>query len=240
MTIETDLHVHSIHSTCGFHTLLELVSIIGKLKNIRAFALTDHGPVHDTPRSHFSVMLRRMPKFIEDIRVFKGIESTILSEDGIIDLPEFSFGKPYEIVLAGLHNYGIFERPQGREVNTRAVINTLRRNPKVKVITHPFFRDFPLDLDAVTDVALETGTALEINNSYLLNRKADTDALDNLLEHAGEKGTLLCIDSDGHMFNEVCRFDMALDFLKRHGGAENFTIVNRTLNSTLEFLGIEC
>lgn len=238
MIIETDLHVHSIRSTCGFHTLLELVSIVRSLGTVKAFALTDHGPVHDTPRSHFSVMLRRMPPIVEGIRVFKGIEATILSEDGDIDLPKFSFGAPYEIILAGLHNYGMFDKPTSRETNTRSVINTLRRNPGVKVITHPFYRDFPLDLDAVTDVALETGAALEINNAYLLNNKADTEALECLLEHAAAKGNPLSVDSDGHLFNEVSRFDLAMEYIERYG-AEKFRIVNNTLESTLEFLGLE-
>jgi len=237
--IACDLHVHSIRSTCGFHTLLELVSIIGKRDGVRGFALTDHGPVHDTPRSHFSVMLKRMPSHIETLRVFKGIEATILSEDGTIDLPSFSFGKPYEIVLAGLHNYGVFASSTGSKANTRAVVNTLRRNPEVKIITHPFWREFSLDLDEVTDTALETGAALEINNSYLLNKKADLDSLDNLLDHSRGKGNPLSINSDGHMFNEVARFDLALDILERHGGPDAFNIVNRTMESTLTFLGIE-
>ena len=237
--IECDLHVHSIRSTCGFHTLLELVSIIGRQDGVKGFALTDHGPVHDTPRSHFSVMLRRMPKIIDGLRVFKGIEATILTEDGRIDLPSFVFGKPYEIVLAGLHNFGEFEHSPDSKRNTRAVVNTLRKNPEVKIITHPFYKDFPLDPDVITDAACETGAALEVNNSYLLTGKSDMDSLDRILAFAREKGTKISIDSDGHMFNEIARFNLALDVIDQHGGPGAFDIVNRTLESTLAFLGLE-
>ncbi len=237
MNIACDLHVHSIRSTCGFHSFLEVVSIV-KNRGLAGFALTDHGPVHDTPRPHFSVLLTRMPKIVEGLRVFKGIEATILSEDGVIDKPEFVHGTPYECVLAGLHHYGEFEQSRGIKANTEAVVNAIRKNPEVKVISHPFFKSFPLDLDHVTDVACEHGVALEVNNSYLLTGKADTGALRELLGHAEEKGTLLSVDSDGHIFHEIAYFEQAVDFLKDYDHGK-LRIVNRTLESTLEFLGLE-
>ena len=49
---------------------------------------------------------------------------------------------------------------------------------------------------------------------------------------------MLCVNSDGHVFSEMGIFDHALDFMKPYG-LENFNIVNRTLESTLEFLGLE-
>jgi len=234
--IACDLHIHSIRSTCGFHTLLEIVSIV-RSRGLKAFALTDHSPEHETPRAHFSVMLRRMPPVVDWIRVFKGIEATILSEEGDLGIPRFE-GAPFEVILAGLHDYGEFSGGSSREKNTAAVINALRKNPDIKVLTHPFYRNFPLDLDAITDVALETDTALEVNNSYLLTGKADTDALAHMLDHAGEKGTMLCINSDGHMFNEIGIFDHALDVLESRG-IDTYNIVNRTMESTLAFLGLE-
>jgi len=234
--IECDLHVHSLGSTCGYHTLLEIVAIMRE-KGLETFALTDHSPIHNTPKAHFSVLLKRMPPVIKGVRVLKGIESAILNPDGDIDLPVFD-SSPYEVILAGLHPIGEFLKSMGKEKNTRAVINAMRNNPSIKVLTHPYYKAYPVDLDAVTDVALETGTALEINNSYLLTDKADTDALGLMLELAREKGNLVCVNSDGHIFNEMAEFDLALEFMKQHG-LENFTIVNRTRESTLKFLGLE-
>ncbi|MBT4482323.1 MAG: PHP domain-containing protein [Candidatus Latescibacteria bacterium] len=235
--IECDLHVHSLRSTCGFHTLLEIVSIIQK-KGLKAFALTDHSPVHQTPRSYFSVMLKRMPPVIDGVRVFKGIEATILDDTGDLDLPEFDETFSYEIILAALHKSGHFEYNINKEKNTRAVITALKKHPKIHVVTHPFYKVFPLDLDALTDTALETNTAIEINNSYILTNKANIEALEQLLELAGKKGNMLSVNSDGHMFNEIGKFDLALEFIIRYG-IENYNIVNRTLESTLEFLGLE-
>ena len=64
-----DLHIHSIRSMCGFHTLLEIVTIM-RAKKRKAFALTDHGPALETPQAHFSVLTKRMPPVIDGIRVF--------------------------------------------------------------------------------------------------------------------------------------------------------------------------
>ena len=42
---------------------------------------------------------------------------------------------------------------------------------------------------------------------------------------------------DGHVFSEIGEFGCALGFMEPFG-LDNFTIVNRTLESTLEFLGL--
>ena len=231
-----DLHVHSIRSSCGFHTLLEIIAIM-KGKKQTACALTDHGPKLATPPSHFSVMLRRLPPVINGIRLLKGIEASILNVDGEIDLPVFE-GYPFEIILAGLHNHDIFEDSLGIEENTRAVVNAIKRNPSIKVLTHPYFKTLPLDLDVVTDAALENGIALEINNSYILNGKADMESMAYMVGLCKKKDVMLAVNSDGHVFSEMAEYGLAMEFLKPYG-IENFTIVNRTFESTLEFLGLE-
>ena len=234
--IDCDLHIHSIRSTCGVHTLLEIVSIM-RGKGRKGFALTDHGPELGTPRNFFSVMLRRMPPVIDGIRVFKGVESSVMDTDGRLDIALFQ-GASYEIILAGLHPHGDFTVSRGIAENTRALVNAMRKNPEIKGITHPNYADLPLDLDILTDAAAETGTALEINNSHLRNGKANRETIPRLLELVIEKDVALMINSDGHMFNEMGEYEQALEFLEPYG-AGRFRIVNRTLESTLEFLGLE-
>ena len=41
--LEADLHVHSLFSACGLHTLLELLEH-GHAIGLKAMAVTDHGP----------------------------------------------------------------------------------------------------------------------------------------------------------------------------------------------------
>ena len=231
-----DLHVHSIRSTCGFHTLLEIIAVM-KDKKQSAFALTDHGPILGTPRPHFSVMLRRLPTVINGVRVFKGIEASILNVEGDIDLPVIE-GHDYEIILAGLHNHDIFAGTPGMEENTRAAVNAMKRNPSIKVLTHPYFASLPLDLEAVTDAAVENGIALEINNSYILNGKADMEGMSCMVELCKRKGAMLAVNSDGHVFSEMAEYGFAVEFLKAYG-LDNLNIVNRSLESTLKFLELD-
>ena len=146
---------------------------------------------------------------------------------------------PYEIVLAGLHSHDLFYSSQGKENNTRALINAMKRHPEIKIITHPCFSPLPVDIDALTDVALETGTALEVNNSRLNVGRVETDRLSIMIELAAEKGTLLAVNSDGHVFSEMGNFTASLDFLEPFG-MNNLNIVNRTLEKTLSFLGLDC
>ena len=234
--IECDLHVHSIRSTCGFHTLLEIVSIM-RGKGAAAFALTDHGPVLGTPRSHFSVLLRRLPAVVEGVRVFKGIEASVLSVEGTLDLPVFE-GAPYEIIIAGLHPHDEFAEGRSRAEHTRALENAVRRFPAIRGITHPTYAAYPLDLDRITDFAAEKNVALELNNSHIRNGKTDMDETARLLELARAKGAPLMVNSDGHVFSEMAEYERALALLEPHG-LDSFRIVNRTLESTLAFLGLE-
>lgn len=233
--IECDMHVHSLRSTCGFHTLLEIVSIMGG-KGMRAFALTDHGPTLGTPRSHFSVMLRRLPGIVGGIRVFKGIEASVLTVDGELDLPEYE-GFPYEVILAGLHPHADFAESRGIAENTRALVNAMRRYPALRCITHPNYASFPVDLDMLTDAAAEHNVALEVNNSHIRNKKARNESIPDMLERMLAKNVPLMVNSDGHVFNEMGEFESALAFLEPFG-IDRFRLVNRTVEGTLAFLGL--
>lgn len=233
---ECDLHVHSIRSACGFHTLLEIVGIM-KAKGLRGFALTDHGPALNTPRSHFSVLLRRLPAEIDGVRVFKGIEASVMTEEGDLDLPEFA-GVSYEVIVAGLHQHDAFKEDRGIRANTAALVRAMRKNPGISIISHPYYAALPVDLDELTDAACEAGVALEINNSHILIDKADTSRLARMLELAREKGTPLTVDSDGHVLSEMGDFTEAERVMTPYGAAD-LNIVNRTMESTLVFLGLE-
>lgn len=230
-----DLHVHSIRSTCGFHTILEIAEIMRE-KQRPAFALTDHGPSLGTPRSHFSVLLRRMPRMINGVRLFAGIEASIMDTEGTIDIPRYP-DHPYDIVLAGLHQHHSFETSPGIRANTRAIVAALRANPDVRLISHPYDTALPVDIDEVTDVAAETKTAIEINDTHIRYGKADPGQLTRTVEMAVAKDVRLAVTSDGHVFSEMGSFDHALSFLAQFPVDERL-IVNRSLASTLDFLGI--
>ena len=49
---------------------------------------------------------------------------------------------------------------------------------------------------------------------------------------------MLTVNSDGHVFTEMGNFTASLDFLEPFG-MNNLNIVNRTLEETLSFLGLD-
>ena len=59
-----------------------------------------------------------------------------------------------------------------------------------------------------------------------------------MMELCAEKGVMLTVDSDGHMFNEIGAFDAALAALEPYGIPPE-QVMNRTMESTLAFLGLE-
>jgi putative hydrolase len=203
---------------------------------MKGFALTDHSPSLGTPPAHFSVLLRRVPSYIDGIRVFKGIEASIMSTSGDMDIPEIA-GHPYEIVIAGLHPHDYFEQSRGEAENTEAMANAMRNHPYLKMITHPYVASHPVNIDEITDVACETNTALEVNNSHLLTGKTDEDRLNRMLELAKEKGTRIAVNSDGHVYNEMGGTALAANAI-RANDANTFNIVNETYESTCSFLGL--
>ena len=90
--IRNDLHVHSIRSRCGQHTLLEIAEIAAR-KKMRMVNICDHGSASGGEMS-FGVPTdkRRCPRDVPCaggavVSVLIGIEVNILGVDGSSDFP---------------------------------------------------------------------------------------------------------------------------------------------------------
>ena len=210
--IKVDLHVHSIRSYCGEHTILELVHAARSL-GMTAFALTDHGTALGTLLPHFSVFCCRMPDMIDGIRVLKGIEANVMDMKGGTDIPE-KFREYFEVVALGIHSVGKFTESRGIRENTDALICALERNPDITIISHPALINYPVDIDALADCALEHGAALEISNSNQLNGKDDPAQIRRILELAEEGRVSISFNSDAHVISELGRDDHIEELLK--------------------------
>ncbi len=178
--------------------------------------------------------LRFVPPYLNSVRVLRGVEANITGI-GEIDLPPERLAK-LDLVLAGFHDDCGFDE-QGEDANTEAVL-ALMENPLVHIITHPGNPRYPLDYEAVVEKAAETGTALEVNNSsFSISRKGSAGNCLTFCRLAARLGAPLAIGSDAHIAAGVGHFGDALKALEEAGvGYEQ--IVNRTLESTLEFLGL--
>jgi putative hydrolase len=212
--ISNDLHVHSIQSLCGLHTLLEIVEIAAG-KGMRLVNISDHGSAAGK-KMNFGVLTdkRRRPEKISSsggkiISVLAGIEANILDIDGNSDFPREMVGK-FDLVSAGFHH------PIGKSAddNTTALENYMAQYP-LDILTHPCIATFPQNLERVVALSLEYGFAMEVNNTNLRVEKTNVTQLEQLIHLARESGAILVENSDGHSFFEIGENDRVEALLKR-------------------------
>ena len=126
------------------------------------------------------------------MRVLSSAEVNIM-KDGSLDIASNVLDK-LDIVGAAIHSH--FSLPI--EVQTERLVKAAR-NPSVDILFHPTGRlinkreGYPVDIEKVIDVALDTRTALEIDAHY-----DRLDLKDEYARMAVQKGVKLTIDSDAH------------------------------------------
>ena len=234
--IRNDLHVHSVQSVCGLHTLLEIVEIAAK-KGMRLVNISDHGSATGK-KMNFWVLAdkRRCPREISSsqgktISVLAGIETNILDIDGNSDFPQ-GLIKEFDLVSAGIHH------PIGKKTadeNAKALENYLSQYP-LDILTHPCNAKYPQNLEKVVALSLEYGFALEVNNTKLRLGTTDVKQLRKMITLAREIGAILVENSDGHSFFTIGENESIEEFLneQRIDGDEIF--INRDDRKLDEFL----
>ena len=232
---EVDLHVHTIASGHAFSTIEENARAAAE-RGLKGIGMTDHGPsMPGAPHLYHFMVLGFIPDTLCGVRIFRGIEAN-LQNDGRIDLDD-SYLHTLDVVLAGFHADCGYTGTT-REDHTRTMMLAME-NPLVHIISHPGNPEFPIDYYAVVRQAVATGTALEINSSSF--RRARRGSAPNCMEIArlcAEQGALVSIGSDAHIAQGVGEFSDSLQAL-RQVGIDPEQIVNRTLESTLAFLGLD-
>ena len=230
---QVDLHVHSVASGHAFSTIEEITRAAAA-KGVTGVGMSDHGPAMPAaPHRYHFMGLRFLPEFLNGVRVFKGVEANIL-DGGKVDL-EDEYLHCLDVVLAGFHaDCGYTGSSLGQNTDTMMLA---MENPLVQIISHPGNPEFPVDHLAIVQQAQQTGTALEINNSSFNN--ARLGSAPNCLEIArlcAEYGAQVAIGSDAHIAMSVGELSDALAVVHQ-AGIRAQQVVNRTLESTLEFLG---
>lgn len=233
--LEADLHIHTVASGHAFSTIGEITREAGE-RGLRLVGMTDHGPaLPGGPHPYHFMALRFLPKALNGVRLLRGIEANITGI-GEIDLPQHRLEK-LDLVLAGFHEQCGFD-DMGIDANTEAVLK-LMENPKVHVFTHPGNPRFPIHFEEVVKKSAETGTALEVNNSsFSISRKGSSENCLTFCRLAALHKAPLAVGSDAHIACSVGNFGDALAAIEQSGAGFD-QIVNRTVESTLEFLGLE-
>ncbi len=188
-------------------------------------AITDHGEnlrINGVPRQAMleqREQLRALADRYAPTRLLHGCELNI-DGDGNLDYDqEFLMG--FDWCVASVHS--LFDLD--REAQTRRVLAAIR-NPAVSAIGHLTGRQIgsrpgiELDVDAVIEAALETGTALEIN--------CHLDRLDlpsDLARRAAAAGAKIVISTDAHTIGELDQLRWGVLNAQR-GWVERASVVN--------------
>jgi DNA polymerase (family 10) len=190
-------------------------------------AITDHSPTSAASRNLTLDGVTRQADEIDALRarhpeiaILHGCEVDILP-DGRLDFPDRVLER-FDIVLASLHERAGHDRDQLMQRYVAAM-----EHPLVALITHPTNRLVPyragydLDYDRLFDVAVETGTIVEVDGA-----PSHLDLDGALARRAIAAGAELAIDSDCHRA-EFLDVQMQLGIVTaRRGWVEPRHVVN--------------
>ncbi len=198
-----DLHVHTDLSGDGRSPLEEVVARAHD-RGYRYFAITEHGEdltMNGVSRKQLDKQRRALAGLQEKypgMRLLAGCELNIGPDGGLDYDPDFRMG--LEWCVASVHSH--FDLDQSTQ--TKRIIKAME-DPAVDVIGHLSGRyigrrpGIDLDIDAVLQAAVATGTALELNSSLMR-----LDAAADVLRRARDLGVIIVISTDAH---HVDQFD---------------------------------
>jgi putative hydrolase len=227
-----DLHMHTVASTHAYSNLHDYIAQ-AKVKNIKLFAITDHGPdMADAPHYWHFVNMRIWPRLVDGVGILRGIEANIKNTQGEIDCTGPMLTS-LDLILAGFHE-PVFP-PQDKATNTEAMIATIASG-NVHIISHPGNPKYPIDIQAVARAAAEHHVALEINNSsFIHSRKGSEANCRDVAAAVRDAGGYVALGSDSHTaftlgdFSECRKILDAVDFPEDR-------ILNVTPRRLLDFL----
>ena len=231
--IRGDLHVHSKYSD-GTATLEELVRF-GQKMGYEYIAVCDHsqsvkyahGLEIDRLRKK-NAEIDRINAHLEGFRLLKGTEVDILP-DGSLDYPDEVLAE-LDFVVASVHQW------RKDEDATERILRAME-NPYVHAIGHPTGRlistreGYRVDIEALVEKALETGTFLEINAYY---ERLDLNDVHARL--AGEKGVLLEIGTDAHQAGQLWQIRLGVGVARRAWLSPQQIVNTRPLAELLDLL----
>jgi DNA polymerase (family 10) len=195
--IRGELHCHTTASD-GRNSIDEMAAMALE-RGYEYLAITDHSATHGfgndvQPRELLKQVerIRKIDAKLDGIKLLAGSEVNVLP-NGSLDY-EDDVLEELDWVVASLHTSF---RMKEKEMTARMI--HAMEHPLVDVIGHPTGRKiekrepYALDIEAVVEAAIRTGTFLEINSAP--DRR---DLNEQNARHAAEMGAMLVIDSDSH------------------------------------------
>ncbi|WP_188206359.1 DNA polymerase/3'-5' exonuclease PolX [Alkalibacillus aidingensis] len=222
--IQGDLHMHTTWSD-GAQSIEEMVTKAISY-GYRYMAITDHSKYLQVANGLNEERLRKQREVIQtlnekypEITIFSGVEMDILP-NGELDFSD-EFLQEMDFVIASIHsNFN-----QSKDMIMHRLKQALF-NPNVDMIAHPTGRligrrqGYPIDYEEFIDLAIETGTIIELN--------ANPNRLDlawQWLQVAKEKGAKVAINTDAHNYQMLSDMKTGVQAAKK-GWLEKEDVVN--------------
>jgi DNA polymerase (family X) len=207
-------HCHTTYSDGG--NSVEEMAHAAKALGLKYLGLADHSQSLTVANGLSPQRVRQQQKEIDDANkrlkgftIFKGTECDILA-DGSLDYDDDLLAS-FDYVVASVHSH--FK--QSREEMTARIIKAIR-NPYVTMLGHATGRlllqreGYPVDLEAVLQAAVESGTMVEINAHPA---RLDLDWIH--CKRAKALGVKIVINPDAHSTQELALYRYGVDVARR-------------------------
>lgn len=232
MEIKLDLHTHTSFSPHAYSTLWENITF-AKERGMEAIAMTNHGMstedfFHEWHFGNFN----HLPRVINDVVVFTGVECSYIDENASLDLQDRRLEK-MDIVIASRHG-GSFAPD---ETNFAKVLLNACENKYIDILGHIARTSFSLtdeEYDLIAKTAKEKGKLVELNENCF-GKKVPVFAENSrkLMLACKKHGTPIVVNSDAHFCTHVGSFEKAVALLEEIDFDEELV-----MNTSLEkFLG---
>ena len=233
--IKGDLHAHTEWS--DGHTPIEAMVAAARARGYQYLAITDHSPGLGIARGLSPERLREQLRIIREMnrsftdgfRILTGSEVNIKA-DGGLDFPDEVLAE-LDVVVASVHS----AMGQDMVKMTDRVIRALH-SPHMDIFGHPTTRllgqrdPIQVDMEAVFQAALETGTALEVNAS-----PSRLDLKDSHVRRAVELGIPLVVSTDAHHPDQLAQMPYGVATARRGWAGPAHILNTRPLEEVLAF-----
>jgi DNA polymerase (family 10) len=222
--VKGDLHTHTSW-TDGRDPLADMARR-ARAKGYAYLAVTDHSPglgmTNGLSAERIEARLAEAAKLNAELAPFRIIVGTEVDirANGKLDYPDEILAR-FDVVSASVHS----SFAQTRDQMTARVTGAMR-HPLVTAVSHPTGRllekrdAHAVDLDAVIDAAVATGTWIEVNGG-----PERLDLPDTWIRKAIDRGATLVVNSDAHAMEELEWMELGIATARR-GWAAASAIVN--------------
>ena len=230
------LHNHSTWSD-GKQSVADMAAYCRKL-GLTYFGIADHSKTASYAGGLDAERVRQQQIEIDqlnagfgaDFRIFKGIESDILS-DGSLDYDDATLAT-FDYVVASVHQTLTMSLDKATTRLLRAI-----ENPYTTILGHPTGRlllareGYPIDHRAIIDACAEHNVIIEINASPY---RLDIDW--HWIEYAMQQGVMLSINPDAHDFAGLLDMQYGVAIGRKGGLTKAMTFNTLMLEEMSEYL----